>query len=115
MNMTRGSPVAVGTLALVCSLVACSSDERGTASCSLPAAITFDGREYIAVNSLPGLERKEVRAGKLLGVGYAATCTGESAQQVQVYKVVGVPVGTAVVSRPEFGLMERWNLDGAIK
>jgi hypothetical protein len=81
----------------------------------LTASIAFEGREYIAVESLPNLERTEIRAGERLGTGEAATCPGRAAQEVRVFKVVGVPVAQAVFSEPEFGLMTRWNEDGAIK
>lgn len=93
----------------------CDSTEQGVASCSLTATITFEGREYIAVESLPGLERTEIHAGKRLGTGEAATCPGRAVREVDVFKVAGIPVAHAVFSKPELGLMERWNQDGAIE
>ena len=113
-DMTIRLPVAV-VLALSWFVGGCDSDEQGMASCSMAATIAFGGREYIAVDSLPGLKRREVRVGERLGLGERATCPGQPERQVQVYKVLGVPVGQGVFSKPEFGLMERWNQDGSIK
>jgi hypothetical protein len=93
----------------------CSSDEQVQASCSMAPTIAFEGREYIAVGSLPGLKRTEVRAGKRLGTGESASCPGQPMQEVQVFKVAGVPVGKAVFVKPNDGLMKRWNRDGSIK
>ena len=90
-NMTIRLPAAL-VLALSWLVGGCDSDEQGMASCSMAATIAFGGREYIAVG-----------------------CPGQPERQVQVYKVVGVPVGQGVFSKPEFGLMERWNQDGTIK
>ena len=84
-------------------------------SCSRASTICFEGRAYIAVDSLPGLKHKEVRVGRRLGLGDRATCPGQPEQHVRVYKVVGVPLGQGVFSKPEFGLTERWNRDGVIK
>ena len=114
MNMRARLHTAVGLLLLSALTAGCGSDEQGDASCSLTASIAFEGREYIAVESLPGLKPTEVRAGKHLGTGEAATCPGQAVQEVRVFKVVGIPVAQAVFSEPEFGLMERWNQDGAI-
>ena len=113
--MTIRLPAVFAVLVLSSIVGGCGSDEDSMASCSVAATITFAGREYIAVDSLPGLKRKEVRVGERLGVGERATCPWQPERQVQVYKVVGVPVGQGVFSKPEFGLMERWNQDGTIK
>ena len=116
MNMRARLHTAAGLLLLSSLTAGCDSDERGgDASCSLTASIAFAGREYTAIQSLPGLKRTEIRAGKRLGTGEAATCPGQAVQEVQVFKVVGIPVARAVFSKPEFGLMERWNQDEAIK
>jgi hypothetical protein len=114
MNMTIRLPIAVGALVLSWLLGGCDFGEQSAASCSLTATIRFDGRAYIEVDSLPGLKRREVRVGHRLGGGERATCPGHPRQQVQVYKVVGVPIGHGVFSTPEFGLMKRWNRDGSI-
>jgi hypothetical protein len=115
MNMRALLHAAAGLLLLSSLTAGCGADEQGGASCSLTASIAFEGREYIAVGSLPGLKRTEARAGKRLGTGEAATCPGQAAQEVHAFKVAGVPVAQAVFSKPEFGLMERWNEEGAIK
>ncbi|MDP2773953.1 MAG: hypothetical protein Q8O61_10380 [Nocardioides sp.] len=114
MTMTIRLPV-VAVLVTSWFVSGCNSDERSMPSCVQTATIAFDGREYVAVDSLPGLQRREVRVGERLGTGERATCPGQPVRQVQVYKVVGVPVGQGVFSKPEFGLMERWNQDGTIK
>jgi hypothetical protein len=75
------------------------------ASCSLDASITFDGHEYIGVESLPGLAGGKVRIGERLGTGELGTCTGEPERQVEVHRVVGMPVRQAVFSKPEYGPM----------
>jgi hypothetical protein len=115
MNMRARLPAAAGLLLLSSLTAGCDSDEQGDASCSLTASIAFEGREYIAVESLPGLKRTEIRAGKRLGPGEAATCPGQPVREVQVFKVAGMPVGRAVFVEPGYGLMERWNRDGSIK
>lgn len=106
---------ALGLLPLLAPVASCAEHEQRAASCQVAPTIAFGGREYIAVHSLPGRVDGKVRAGELLGQGEAAHCPGWPERPVEVYKVVGVPVGRAVVSRPEFGLMERWNRDGTIK
>jgi hypothetical protein len=115
MNVTIRLSVAFQVLLMSWLVGGCDSNEQGMDSCSMAATIAFDGREYIAVDSLPGLKRTEIRVGERLGIGERATCPGQPERQVQVHKLVGVPVGQAVFSKPEFGLMERWNLDGTIK
>lgn len=115
MTMTIRLPVAFGVLVLSWFVGGCNSDEEGAAACSLAATITFDGREYIAVDSLPKFKRKGARVGERLGLGERATCPGQAVRQVEVYKLVGVPVGQGVFSKPEFGVMERWNQDGTIR
>jgi hypothetical protein len=115
MNVRVRLPAAAGLLLLSSLTVGCDSDEQGHASCSLTASIAFKDGEYIAVESLPGLKRTEIHAGKRLGVGEAATCAGQPVRKVQVFKVVGIPVAEAVFSKPEFGLMERWTQDGVIE
>lgn len=114
--MTIRLPVAFEVLVLACLLGGCGSDgEQGTLSCSLAATIAFDGREYIAADSPPGLKRRQVRVGERLGLGERAACPGQAVRQVEIYKLVGVPVGQGVFSKPEFGVMQRWNQDGTIK
>lgn len=115
MNMTPRLALAAGALVLSWLVGGCASDEQGMSSCTLTATIGFDGREYIAADSLPGLKRREVRVGERLGTGVRSTCPGQPERKVQVYKLVGVPVGKGVYSKPEFGLMARWNQDGSIK
>lgn len=115
MDVIRRLPLALGVVVLAWSTGGCGSSEQGTASCLIAATIAFDGREYIAVGSLPSQERDEVRIGERLGTGERATCPGDPVQQVQVYRLAGVPVGRAVWSEPEFGLMHRWNRDGTIQ
>ncbi|GAB3772491.1 hypothetical protein GCM10027600_32360 [Nocardioides ginsengisegetis] len=115
MNVRARLPTAAGLLLISSWTAGCDPDEQGEASCSLSASIAFESREYIAVGSLPGLKRTEIHAGKRLGTAEAATCPGQAVQEVHVFKVVGVPVAQAVFAKPEFGLMERWNQDGAIK
>jgi hypothetical protein len=115
MGMRASLHISAGLLLLSSLMAGCDSDEQGHASCSLSASIAFEGREYLAVDSLPGLKRTEIHTGKRLGTGEAATCPGQAAQEVHVFKVVGIPVAQAVFSKPEFGLMERWNQDGAIE
>lgn len=61
------------------------------------------------------LKRREVRVGERLGLGERATCPEQAVRQVEVYKVVGVPVGQGEFSKPEFGVMERWNQNGTIQ
>ena len=107
---------ALALLPLLAPVAACAEHEQSAASCQFAPTIAFDGREYIAVHSLPrGLGHGKVRVGELLGQGEAAHCPGQPERQVKVYKVVGEPVARAVISRPEFGLMGRWNRDGIIK
>lgn len=113
--MTIRLPVVFAVLVLSWFVSSCDSDEQGMASCSLAPTIAFDGREYIAVDSMPALKHRQDRVGDRLGIGERATCPGQPVRQVQVYKVVGVPVGQDVFSKPEFGLMERWNQGGTIK
>ena len=105
---------ARGLLLLAGLLSACAEDDRVSASCSLTATIAFEGREYEAVDSLPGLEAMEVEVGERLGTGERAACPGEKAERVQVYEVVGVPARRAIFSEPVFGLMGRWNEDGTL-
>lgn len=105
MNMPSRLAVALGILVLAGSLGGCDLDEQGMTSCSLTANITFNDREYIAVGSLPGVTGTEARTGKHLGTGEIGTCPGEPERQVQVYKLVGVPVERAVFSKQEHGLM----------
>lgn len=115
MNMQARLPAAAGLLVLFWLAAGCGSDVQGDASCSLTASIGFEGREYIAVESLSGTNPTEIRAGKPLGTGEAATCPGQPVREVQVFKVTGVPVDRAVFVEPGYGLMERWNRDGSIK
>jgi hypothetical protein len=105
MNMRARLLASAGLLLLSLLTVGCDSDEQVHASCSLSASITFENREYTAVESLPGLGRRKVRIGERLGSGELGTCPGQPERRVEVYKVVGVPVERAVFSEPEYGLM----------
>ena len=80
----------------------------------MTATIAFDGKEYIAVDSLPTVTASQVRKGPRLGTGQQSTCPGQPAQPVEVYRLVGIKPDQAVFSEPEFGLMERWNEDGSM-
>ena len=105
MNMRARLHASAGLLLLSLLTAGCNSDEQVQASCSLTASITFESREYTAVESLPGLNRRKVRIGERLGSDELGTCPGQPERRVEVYKVVGVPVERAVFSKPEYGLM----------
>ncbi|KAA1424073.1 hypothetical protein [Nocardioides antri] len=115
MNMRLRLPVAIGVMSLPLIALGCDSEEQSMASCSMAATIAFDGREYIAVNLRHGRQDGTVRVGRRVGVGQRATCPGQPEQQVRVYKMIGVPIGKGVYSKPDFGVMQRWNRDGTIK
>lgn len=115
MKMRLRVPVALGGVVLSFLAGGCDSDEQSMASCQMASAISFEGREYIAVNPRPGSEQRNARVGRRLGVGERATCPGQPEQQVQVYKLFGVPIGEGVFSKPEFGVMKRWNRDGTVE
>lgn len=109
-------PTFVAGILLLSSLTAaCESNEPGHFSCSLTASIAFEGRDYIAAEHLPDHDRDETRVGKRLGIGQAATCPGQPERDVKVFRLVGIPVAEAVLAMPVFGVMERWNRDGAIE
>lgn len=118
---TALQPLVAAALLPAVTLASCSADatlgddEPAVMSCSLAAVITFDGRQYMAAESLPGLHRRAVQKGKRLATGEAAACPGRDGQDVRVFKVVGVHVEDAVFSKPVFGLMSRWNEDRSIE
>jgi hypothetical protein len=79
VTMRARLPTAAGLPLLSWLVAGCDSDEQGSATCSLTTSIKFEGREYIAVDSLQNLNRSEVRAGKRLGTGEPAICRATGA------------------------------------
>lgn len=113
MTMTNWPLRALASLATCAILLiaGCSDDEGVGQSCLLTPSIAFDGREYTEAQRERGSTEEQVRVGRHLGVGEAAACGGADGERVEVFKVVGIPVGEAVYSKPVWGLMERTHFD----